>query len=214
MFITDGVNATVLTPRSIKVTWIAFNTPCVTGYLISYFTNASYTCSGSEIVNDVSQTNHILFNLEEYTKYNIIVHVISNKGTSYNSNGVTVTTYTDSKCDIFMKMSLLSYYEAPSAPPQNVTVTSITRTSINITWEPPPEIHQNGQITGYYIKYYCSRRNKYFAKNSTTVTAATTSCIIKGLTPFVSYVIIIAAINSNGLGKVFELVHVYARDSK
>ena len=86
----------VLTPRSVQVTWNAFHSSCITGYLISYFTNASYTSGGNITVN-ANQTSYNLTNLEEYTEYDIIVCVISNIGISDNSNGVTVTTYTDSK---------------------------------------------------------------------------------------------------------------------
>ena len=100
MFLADAsidVNFTVITSRSVEITWNAFNSSCITGYLISYFTNASYTSGGNVTVNDVNQTSCNLTNLEEYTEYYIIVRVISNLGTSNNSNGVTVTTYTDSK---------------------------------------------------------------------------------------------------------------------
>ena len=100
MFLTDAsidFNAMVLTPRSVKMTWNTFHSSCITGYLISYSTNVSYTSDGNVIVNDTNQTSYTLTNLEEYTEYNIIVRVISNIGISDNSNGVTVTTYTDSK---------------------------------------------------------------------------------------------------------------------
>ena len=100
MFLTDtsiDVNAMVLTSRSVEVTWNAFHSSCITGYIISYFTNASYTSGGNLIVNDANQTSYTITNLEEYTEYHIIVRVISNIGTSNNSNGVTVATYADSK---------------------------------------------------------------------------------------------------------------------
>ena len=100
MFLADAsidVYFTVITSRSVEVTWNTFHSSCITGYLISYSTNASYTSGGNITVNDVNQTSYTLTNLEEYTKYYITVHVISNIGTSNNSNGVTVTTYTDSK---------------------------------------------------------------------------------------------------------------------
>jgi len=79
------------------VTWNSFHSSCIAGYLISYFTNALYTSGGNVIVNDTNQTSYTLTNLEEYTEYDIIVRIISNIGTSDSSNGVTVTTYTDSK---------------------------------------------------------------------------------------------------------------------
>ena len=100
MSLTDtsiDVNAMVLAPRSVEVTWNTFHSSCITGYLISYFSNASYTSGGNITVNDTNQTSYTLTNLEEYTEYDIIVRVISNIGISDNSNGVTVTTYTDSK---------------------------------------------------------------------------------------------------------------------
>ena len=87
----------VLTPRSVQVTWNAFHSSCITGYFISYFASVSYNSGGNVTVNDANQTSYNLSNLEEYTEYFITVHVISNIGTSNNSNGVTVTTYTDSK---------------------------------------------------------------------------------------------------------------------
>ena len=111
MFVTDTsiyVDAMVLTPRSVQVTWNAFHSSCITGYVISYFTNASYTTGGDVIVNDVYETSYTFTNLEEYTEYYITLRAISNIGTSDNSNGVTVTTYTDGMYSTnLLEMSLL-----------------------------------------------------------------------------------------------------------
>ena len=116
MFFTDAstdISALVLTPRSVKVAWNAFHSSCITGYIISYSTNASYTSGGNVTINDANQTSYNLTNLEEYTEYDIIVRVISNIGISNNSNGVTVTTYTDSKYDgNLLGMSLLKLHNS------------------------------------------------------------------------------------------------------
>ena len=94
----NNVTDTVLTPRSINITWNASPaTSDIIGYFILYTTTASYTTGGSVTLNDVSISSYILTNLEEYTSYNITVQTISNKGTSDESNEVSVTTYTDSK---------------------------------------------------------------------------------------------------------------------
>ena len=90
-----NVNATVLTARSVEVTWDAFPLSSgVIGYLISYTTTASYTNSGSVTVNGVTITSYTLTNLEEYTTYTITVQAISSSGMSDNSNEVSVTTDT------------------------------------------------------------------------------------------------------------------------
>ena len=91
-----NVRATVLTPRSVEVTWTASSSPDVTGYLISYNTTASYTSGGSATVNGRSTTSHTLSNLEEGTFYTITVRANSNNGNA-NSTPVSVTTYTDGK---------------------------------------------------------------------------------------------------------------------
>jgi len=101
MYITDApsnVIATVLTSRSVRVTWSP-SSPLsnVTGYLISYTTTASYTSGGSVTVNGINTITSDLTNLEEYTFYTITMQAISGNRMSGNSNEASVTTYSDSK---------------------------------------------------------------------------------------------------------------------
>lgn len=39
----------------------------------------------------------------------------------------------------------------PTAPPQNVAILSATATQLDVTWDPPPEDAQNGDIQGYKV---------------------------------------------------------------
>ena len=89
-----NVRATVVTSRSILITWEPYSSSDVTGYLISYTTTASYTSGGSVTVNGSSTTSHILTNLEEDTIYTITVQsTTSYNRMSINSNEVSVRTY-------------------------------------------------------------------------------------------------------------------------
>ena len=93
-----NVRATVLTPRSVEVTWTVSSSPDVTGYIISYTTTASYTSGGSERVSQSTTTRGTLNNLEEGTTYTITVQATtSDNRMSVNSNAMSVTTYTDGK---------------------------------------------------------------------------------------------------------------------
>ena len=93
-----NVRATVLTPRSVEVTWTVSSSPDVTGYLISYSTDAEYTSGGSVMVSDGSTTRDIVMNLEENTLYTITVQATaSDSRRRINSTAVSVTTYTDGK---------------------------------------------------------------------------------------------------------------------
>ena len=93
-----NVKATVLTSRSIQITWEPSPLSDVTGYLISYTTTASYTSGGSVLVNGGSTTSDTLTNLEEDTLYTITVQAtIDGYAASVSSNEVSVRTYTDGK---------------------------------------------------------------------------------------------------------------------
>ena len=80
-----NVRATVLTPRSVVVTWEPPPSSNIISYLISYTTTALYTSGGSMSV-DGTTTSHTLTNLEEGTLYNITVQATNSSGTSANSN--------------------------------------------------------------------------------------------------------------------------------
>ena len=95
-----NVRVTELTPRSVQVTWTLSTSPDVTGYLISYTTDASYIS-----MNDRSRSmpvgntrSGILNNLEEGTTYTITVQATAgNNRRSGNINAVIVTTCTTGK---------------------------------------------------------------------------------------------------------------------
>ena len=89
--------ALVITPRSVEIRWDKPSQSCITGYLISYTTNASYTSGGNMTMNG-STTNVTITNLEENTLYNITTQAISNRGISFRSNHyLLVVTLSDGK---------------------------------------------------------------------------------------------------------------------
>ena len=92
-----NVSATVLTSRSVEVTWEQSTSSDITGYLISYTTDASYASDGNVTVIGGDTISHILSDLEENTPYSIAIQAIRNGIISVSSNEVSVTTYTDSK---------------------------------------------------------------------------------------------------------------------
>ena len=94
-----NVRATMLTPRSVEVTWIPSLSPGVTGYLISYTTDASYISMNnrSRSMAVGNTTVGTLIDLEEGTTYTIIVQATAGNDMSSNSNAEMVTTETIGK---------------------------------------------------------------------------------------------------------------------
>ena len=97
-----NVMATVLTPRSVMVTWYPSHPLTnVTRHIIHYITDVSYTNGRSITVDGMNTTNYTLTDLEENTPYNIAVQAVSSREgmtlLSGNSSEVSVITFTDGK---------------------------------------------------------------------------------------------------------------------
>ena len=203
MCVTDtptNVSARVLSPRSVEVTWNP-SPPLtnVTSYIIFYTTTVSYAVNGNMTVIGSNTTNAIVTDLEENTPYTIIVRAISARGViSGDSNEVSVTTYTNGKrYIIMMTKNIISYNSVvPSSPPVNVILMSAHPASLDLSWQPPPEIDQNGPITGYEIQYTMVGSNVIMNETISSGNMYT----ITELRPFVNYSVVMAAITVNGTG--------------
>ena len=75
-------------------------------------------------------------------------------------------------------------------------VTSVNPASLEVSWQPPLEINHNGPVTGYVIQYTRVGSNDTMSEN---VNSATTHAI-SGLSAYVNYSVIVAAVNVNGTG--------------
>ncbi|XP_075765709.1 roundabout homolog 3 isoform X1 [Pelodiscus sinensis] len=88
--------------------------------------------------------------------------------------------------------------EAPSAPPQEVSVVAVgNSTSINVSWEPPPAGEQNGLIQNYQI--WCLGNESQFHINQ-SVEGVVRSVVLQGLVPGMLYRTQVAAVTSAGVG--------------
>ena len=73
-----NVNATVLTPNSVAVTWD--KSSGVTGYLISCISPVSYAGNRNVMVNDGDITSYTLTKLVENTPYDITIQGVTRDG--------------------------------------------------------------------------------------------------------------------------------------
>lgn len=77
---------------------------------------------------------------------------------------------------------------APSSPPQSVTLSTVSSTSIGISWSPPPSGSQNGIITEYRISI-----TEVITGRVISLTSTTTSITALGLHPYYTYECVITA---------------------
>jgi len=75
-------------------------------------------------------------------------------------------------------------------------VTTVNPSSLDVSWQPPPEEDQNVVITGYVIQY-----TKVGTSGTMSVTVPSgTTYTISRLAAFVEYSVEVAAITVNGIG--------------
>ena len=78
---------------------------------------------------------------------------------------------------------------APSRPPQNVQLSSLSSTSILITWSPPSVADQNGVITAYQINLTEVDTGTILNMALTSISLTATS-----LHPYYTYNVVVAAV--------------------
>uniref|UniRef100_A0A3Q1JJP2 Receptor-type tyrosine-protein phosphatase delta n=1 Tax=Anabas testudineus TaxID=64144 RepID=A0A3Q1JJP2_ANATE len=117
---------------SILLTWVA---PPQAVKIINYWVKK---------VSFEPSTSYLLKNLKPFSTYTFQLAARSKHGIGAYTNEVSIDTP----------------QTLPSAPPQDITCTSPSSTSILVSWTPPPLEFQNGIITGYSIQYSNTEGNK------------------------------------------------------
>ncbi|XP_043937124.1 roundabout homolog 3 isoform X2 [Protopterus annectens] len=176
-------NPVVLSSSSVQVSWtVDKQSQFVQGYRVMY--RSRFT---SWLVQDVKSPSECSFKLTELKK-----------GTEYE---IKIRPYFDEFQGIDSEvLSIRTPEEAPSAPPQAVSVLTYglsNTTSVSISWEPPPADEQNGIIKEYRV--WCLGNETRFHINR-TVDGAMLSTVLRGLVAGVQYRIEVAAVTSAGIG--------------
>uniref|UniRef100_A0A674PMJ8 Roundabout, axon guidance receptor, homolog 2 (Drosophila) n=1 Tax=Takifugu rubripes TaxID=31033 RepID=A0A674PMJ8_TAKRU len=181
-------NPVVLSPTAIQVTWtVDRQSQFIQGYRVLYRQSSGLPSPGPWLTQDVkvpSERGVVLAALKKGIVYEIKARPYFNEFQGMDSESRTARTTE----------------EAPSAPPQQVTVLTVgnqNSTSISISWDPPPPDHQNGIIQEY--KIWCLGNESRFHVNK-TVDAAIRSVVVGGLQVGVVYRVEVAASTSAGVG--------------
>lgn len=78
-------------------------------------------------------------------------------------------------CDTIHETIYIILYVAPSGPPTNVTAEAVSATELNISWQPPLWLEQNGIITAFKVVIVCPDLNINYTYNTTGNTTVLTA---------------------------------------
>ncbi|KAG7516830.1 roundabout-like 2-like [Solea senegalensis] len=181
-------NPVVLSSTSVQVTWTVENpSQFIQGYRVLYRQTSGLPSPGPWQIQDLkvaSERDITLSGLKKGIVYEIKVRPYFNEFQGADSESMTARTME----------------EAPSAPPQQVTVLTVgshNSTSISVSWDPPPSDQQNGIIQEY--KIWCLANETRFHVNK-SVDATIRSVVVGGLQSGVQYRVEVAAGTSAGVG--------------
>ncbi|CAJ1049277.1 neogenin 1a isoform X13 [Xyrichtys novacula] len=171
------------TPTSVSLSWekpLTGNGEIVTYKL--YYTDKSI---GKEQDVDTDSQSYTMTGLKKNTEYSFRVVANNKHGPGVSTEDVIVRTLSD----------------VPSAPPQNLTLEVQNSKSIMLRWQPPPLSGQNGEITGYKIRY---RKGSRRSEAAETTGGTQLFKLIDGLERGTEYAFRVSAMTVNGTGPATE----------
>ncbi|XP_030630781.1 neogenin [Chanos chanos] len=171
-----------VTPTSVTLSWERPLTG--NGEIQTY--KVYYVERGQETEQDMDVTglSYTMTGLKKFTVYSFRVVAYNKHGPGVSTEDITVRTLSD----------------VPSAPPQNLTLEVQNSKSIMVRWQPPPAGMQNGEITGYKIRYRKVGRKGEAAEVMSTQLYQ----LIDGLDRGTEYTFRVSAITVNGSGPATE----------
>ncbi|CAG0880725.1 unnamed protein product [Cyprideis torosa] len=183
-----SVEAEAVSSTSIRVHWMPPQREFWNGVLLGYYIgflprNDSDKSHEFRTVQSFSEsgTETTLKNLQPFTTYDVVVQAFNSQGPGVMSPTITATTKED----------------VPLTPPEDVTCSQVTSTTISLSWRPPRI--PNGVIRGYVINYFILPQWEEPA-SSLRVENAVLRRTLRGLQPFSNYSISLLAFTAVGEG--------------
>ena len=120
--------------------------------------NTSVGCSDEDqdsITITDGSTSYTISGLEEDSRYTITVTASTVGGSAVSAILTEITPEAGERLPLQAALQLKLWFisPAPSEPPSSVRVSSDNSSSITVHWGSVDCIHQNGDITGYSVRY-------------------------------------------------------------
>ncbi|EFN70076.1 Down syndrome cell adhesion molecule, partial [Camponotus floridanus] len=126
---------------------------------------------------------HHLTNLKKFTRYSVVVQAFNALGPGPMTQEVVASTLED----------------VPSSPPQDVRCTALSSTSLQVSWDSPPDSSLNGILKGYKVMWESTDALAESTKPEMKITNALT-VVIHGLEKYMNYSVQVLASTRAGDG--------------
>ncbi|XP_053092525.1 neogenin isoform X6 [Pangasianodon hypophthalmus] len=179
-----NLQAVSVTPTTVSLTWERPLTG--NGEIQTY--KLYYSEKGKDVEQDIDVVglSYTMTGLKKFTEYSFRVVAYNKHGPGVSTDDLTVHTLSD----------------VPSSAPQNISLEVQNSRSIMVRWQPPPPGTQNGELTGYKLRYRKAGRKGDAAEIITNQLFQ----LIDGLERGTEYSFRLSAITVNGSGPGTEWI--------
>ncbi|XP_071264368.1 protein tyrosine phosphatase receptor type Db [Salvelinus alpinus] len=153
----------------------------ITGYELVYRRSGD---NEEKKLNFDPASSYLIRNLKSFSSYTFQLAARSKHGIGAYTNEVTTDTP----------------QTQPSAPPQQVTCSSPSSTSILVSWAPPLAEFQNGIITGYSIQYSVTEGDNRTSQQVSRIPPESSPYLLENLEKWTEYGITVRALTEAGEG--------------
>ncbi|XP_030630523.1 receptor-type tyrosine-protein phosphatase S [Chanos chanos] len=173
-----------VTDTSIELTWEpAHSNEVIQSYELIY---KAVKLGNEEKKTFSPRSSYVVEGLRANTEYSFSLAAVSKKGIGAFTNEITQRTA----------------QAKPSAAPREVQCSSPSSTSLLVSWRPPPEESQNGDVTGYELHYQAVGDNGLIEGplEMRRVEHDLGQALLQELGKWSRYQVSVAAFTSNGVG--------------
>ncbi|GAB6024303.1 Down syndrome cell adhesion molecule-like protein 1 [Chamberlinius hualienensis] len=198
-----SITAWAISSKSLNIRWKAptvnQRNGAITGYRIGYRIiseqNFQYLNWDSPIgQNDEKENELIIANLMKYSKYAIAIEAINGIGMGPASVQIVQSTLED----------------LPEVSPRDVRCSTLSPTSIKVTWTSLPKETINGILLGHKVRY--SNILKLDEKEIKSMESSSSTLTLDNLQPWSNYSIRVCGYNRVGDGMWSERVHCQTQE--
>ncbi len=199
----QNLNSTVLSSEEAVITWDAPDVADQNGIITGYVINVTLAGTGQTFQMTSSTNDLYLTNLQPFTTYTCRVAAMTNVGVGPYSIAISfLTEESGMKLSLpqtwtyFTSFAIYREYQltniviliAPSSPPQNVSGSPVSSTSVRLSWDAPPLASRNGIITEYRVNV-----TEVDTGRVSILTSFTTSFVAQSLHPYYTYLFTVSA---------------------
>uniref|UniRef100_A0A672RXZ1 Receptor-type tyrosine-protein phosphatase F n=1 Tax=Sinocyclocheilus grahami TaxID=75366 RepID=A0A672RXZ1_SINGR len=176
---------------SVTLTWDSGNPEPVSYYIIQY--RAKSTDTNFQEVDGVATTRYSIGGLSPYSEYEFHLAL---------------------SCFILLDALPIALPPpaAPSAPPQDVHLLSLSSTSIKVSWVAPPAASRHGAIVRYTVSYQAVNGEDTERHEVPDIGADATSYVLEGLEKWTEYQVWVRAHTDVGPGPESTAVRVRTKE--